>query len=118
MPAQAPRTIASKIESPSISTTRRRIILTATAAAAYTSIAVPNVARAAIVQTDTAGLPPLPLSTGIRSRYVSNINGLTFTAGSRLETKGRRCVLLLHGFPELAYGWRKVMLPPPLRDFM
>ena len=22
-----------------------------------------------------------------------------------------RCVLLLHGFPELAYSWRKVMLP-------
>ena len=27
------------------------------------------------------------------------------------ETKGRPCVLLLHGFPELAYSWRKVMLP-------
>jgi pimeloyl-ACP methyl ester carboxylesterase len=23
----------------------------------------------------------------------------------------RPCVLLLHGFPELAYSWRKVMLP-------
>jgi pimeloyl-ACP methyl ester carboxylesterase len=28
------------------------------------------------------------------------------------ETPGRPCVLLLHGFPELAYSWRKVM--PPL----
>jgi pimeloyl-ACP methyl ester carboxylesterase len=27
------------------------------------------------------------------------------------ETKGRPCILLLHGFPELAYSWRKVMLP-------
>ena len=27
------------------------------------------------------------------------------------ETPGRPCVLLLHGFPELAYSWRKVMLP-------
>ena len=27
------------------------------------------------------------------------------------ETKGRECVVLLHGFPELAYSWRKVMLP-------
>ena len=27
------------------------------------------------------------------------------------EAKGRPCVLLLHGFPELAYSWRKVMLP-------
>src|SRR5438045_5264328 len=27
------------------------------------------------------------------------------------EEKGRPCLLLLHGFPELAYSWRKVMLP-------
>ena len=27
------------------------------------------------------------------------------------QRKGRPCVLLLHGFPELAYSWRKVMLP-------
>jgi pimeloyl-ACP methyl ester carboxylesterase len=27
------------------------------------------------------------------------------------ESENRPCVLLLHGFPELAYSWRKVMLP-------
>ncbi len=27
------------------------------------------------------------------------------------EAKDRPCVVLLHGFPELAYSWRKVMLP-------
>jgi pimeloyl-ACP methyl ester carboxylesterase len=27
------------------------------------------------------------------------------------EAKGRPALLLLHGFPELAYSWRKVMLP-------
>lgn len=27
------------------------------------------------------------------------------------EDPDRPCVLLLHGFPELAYSWRKVMLP-------
>src|SRR5262249_44582844 len=27
------------------------------------------------------------------------------------ETAGRPCVVLLHGFPELAYSWRKVMGP-------
>jgi len=27
------------------------------------------------------------------------------------ETANRPCALLLHGFPELAYSWRKVMLP-------
>jgi pimeloyl-ACP methyl ester carboxylesterase len=30
------------------------------------------------------------------------------------ESKGRPCVLLLHGFPELAFSWRKVM--PALAD--
>jgi len=52
------------------------------------------------------------LPAGIRSRIVSGINGLTMHAlEAGFETKGRPCVLLLHGFPELAYSWRKVMLP-------
>ena len=56
--------------------------------------------------------PPLPLPTGIRSRYIPGINGLTMhvlEAGH--EQPGRPLLLLLHGFPELAYSWRKVMLP-------
>jgi len=60
----------------SIRPTRRKFVLT-TAATAY-AVTAHNFAHAAIVQTDTANLPPLPLPTGIRSRYVSNINGLTF----------------------------------------
>ena len=52
------------------------------------------------------------LPAGIRSRIVSGINGLTMhVLEAGFETKGRPCVLLLHGFPELAYSWRKVMLP-------
>jgi pimeloyl-ACP methyl ester carboxylesterase len=82
------------------------------AAAAYSTVGTQRRAHAAIVQTDTARLPPLPLPAGIRSRYVSNINGLTFhVLEAGFEEKGRPCVLLLHGYPELAYGWRKVMLP-------
>src|SRR6516164_3207148 len=96
---------------PSAGSTRRNFILTATAAAASTTVAQ-KLARAAIVQTDTAKLPPIPLPAGIRSRYVSNINGLTFhVLEAGFEEKDRPCVLLLHGYPELAYGWRKVMLP-------
>ena len=30
---------------------------------------------------------------------------------SGLRGAGRPCILLVHGFPELAYSWRKVMLP-------
>jgi pimeloyl-ACP methyl ester carboxylesterase len=62
--------------------------------------------------TGMTDLPDLPLPQGIRSRFVENINGLTMhvlEAGH--EMPGRPCVLLLHGFPELAYSWRKVMLP-------
>jgi pimeloyl-ACP methyl ester carboxylesterase len=52
------------------------------------------------------------LPSGIRSRFVSDVNGLTMhvlEAGH--EVAERPCVVLLHGFPELAYSWRKVMLP-------
>ncbi len=105
-------TLASKNGSASITSTRRRFMLTAMAAAAYGSVGTQRRAQAAIVQTDTASLPPLPLPAGIRSRYVSNINGLTFhVLEAGFEERGRPCVLLLHGYPELAYGWRKVMLP-------
>jgi len=59
------------------------------------------------VAYDKAALPP-----GIRSRFVPGINGLTMhLLEARFEEKNRPCVLLLHGFPELAYSWRKVMLP-------
>ena len=60
--------------------------------------------------------PALPLPAGIRSRTISNVNGLTMhvlEAGFEPdgESGKRPCLLLLHGFPELAYSWRKVMLP-------
>jgi pimeloyl-ACP methyl ester carboxylesterase len=57
-------------------------------------------------------LPAIPLPAGIRSRYVENINGLrVHVLEAGFETRGRPCLLLLHGFPELAYSWRKVMGP-------
>jgi hypothetical protein len=72
-------------------------------------------ARAAIVHTDDSSLPPYGNSTlpsGIRSRIVNNINGLAMhVLEAGFEPKGRPCVLLLHGFPELAYSWRRIMLP-------
>lgn len=67
--------------------------------------------------TDTPNPPtPLPpldadlLPPGVRSRFVPGINGLRvhlLEAGH--ETPGRPVVLLLHGFPELAYSWRQVL---------
>ena len=62
--------------------------------------------------TTTVGYSNAALPAGIRSRFVEDINGLTMhVLEAGFETKDRPCVLLLHGFPELAYSWRKVMLP-------
>src|SRR5262249_818606 len=61
---------------------------------------------------EMAGYRPNALPTGIRARFVKDINGLTIhVLESGFEHEGRPCVLLLHGFPELAYSWREVMLP-------
>jgi pimeloyl-ACP methyl ester carboxylesterase len=52
------------------------------------------------------------LPSGVRSRFVHDINGLKLhVLEAGFETRGRPLALLLHGFPELAYSWRKVMLP-------
>jgi pimeloyl-ACP methyl ester carboxylesterase len=57
-----------------------------------------------------ASFPEIPLPAGIRSRYVDDINGLRMhVLEAGFETRGRPCLLLLHGFPELAFSWRKVM---------
>ncbi len=58
----------------------------------------------------------MPLPEGIRSRIVSNVNGLAMHVLEAGFDRGggsseRPLILLLHGFPELAYSWRKVMLP-------
>lgn len=55
-------------------------------------------------------LPPLPLPEGIGSARVATGSGLDqhyLHAGE----SGRPMLLLLHGFPELAFSWRRVMLP-------
>src|SRR5450631_4173607 len=55
-------------------------------------------------------LPDIPLPSGIRSRYVDDINGLRMhVLEAGFETRGRPRLLLLHGFPELAFSWRKLM---------
>lgn len=56
----------------------------------------------------TASLPPLPLPPAIRSRFVEGVNGLTMhvlEAGDPADP----AIVLLHGFPELAFSWRAVM---------
>ncbi len=59
--------------------------------------------------------PPPPLASEllgdrIRARMVSGVNGIRMhVLESGLNEPGRACVLLLHGFPEIAFSWRKVL---------
>jgi pimeloyl-ACP methyl ester carboxylesterase len=54
---------------------------------------------------DGAALPD-----GVRARFVDNGNGLRMHAlEAGFAPRSRPCVLLLHGFPELGYSWRRIM---------
>lgn len=61
--------------------------------------------------TEINSYHPATLPEGIRSRFVDGVNGLRMhVLEAGYEDGGTRpCLLLLHGFPELAYSWRKVM---------
>ncbi len=67
----------------------------------------------AMTPADMASLPPYgngTLPPEVRARHIAAVNGMSvhiLEAGH--ETPGRPALLLLHGFPELAYSWRKVM---------
>lgn len=71
--------------------------------------------RLLAAQETTNAIGPLDsavLPAGIRSRFVDNVNGLRMhVLEAGFETPGRRALLLVHGFPELGYSWRKVMAP-------
>ena len=87
-------------------------------ASALGGVAMASAAGAAQITTMAPfeKLPPYgnnTLPAGVKPRLVPNVNGLTV---NMLEagTQGRPLVLLLHGFPNLAYSWRKVM--PAIAD--
>src|SRR5918995_592067 len=86
----------------------RRSMLQIMAAAPF---AVAARARAQTSNPDVAyGATTIPI--GIRSRLIPNINGITMHAlEAGYESANRPAVLLVHGYPELAYSWRRVMLP-------
>ena len=63
-------------------------------------------------QDDAAAIA---LPDGLRSRFIDDINGLHMhILETGFEDQGRPLLLLLHGFPEIGYSWRKVM--PSLAD--
>jgi len=94
---------------------RRGFLVTASAAAVGGMTLARDATAARQVRPGADRLPPYGNGTipaGIRSRTVAGVNGLTVhMLESGYDTPDRPAVLLLHGFPELAYSWRKVMLP-------
>ncbi len=72
-------------------------------------------ARAAAAAAVSRPLSPTAAGTlpaGIRSRVVTGVNGIAMhVLEAGFEAPGRPGLLLVHGFPELGYSWRKVMLP-------
>jgi len=60
--------------------------------------------------TELAPLDSAVLPAGLRSRFVPDVNGLrVHILEAGFAPAGRPCVLLLHGFPDLAWSWRRVM---------
>jgi pimeloyl-ACP methyl ester carboxylesterase len=60
--------------------------------------------------TELSPLPSATLPAGVRARFIDGINGLKMhVLEAGFQAEGRPMVLLLHGFPEIAYSWRKVM---------
>ncbi len=59
----------------------------------------------------SAGYETETLSANISARFVPNVNGLRMHVLEAGVGPDRPCVVLLHGFPEMAYSWRKVMVP-------
>jgi pimeloyl-ACP methyl ester carboxylesterase len=57
-----------------------------------------------------APLSQAHLPEGVRARHIPQVNGLRMHILEAGEA-GRPLLLLLHGFPELAYSWRNVMVP-------
>ncbi|PYH48934.1 alpha/beta fold hydrolase [Aspergillus saccharolyticus JOP 1030-1] len=60
--------------------------------------------------TTSPSLPPLPLPSGITSRFITTPSLTThiLEAGCS-HNHDRPLIILLHGFPELAFSWRKVI---------
>jgi pimeloyl-ACP methyl ester carboxylesterase len=92
--------------------TRRRAIQTVVGAMAPLAMAMKADAEQPVPAAPGPLAPysPAILPAGIRSRFVDGINGLRMhVLEAGFEPKGRPAVVMLHGFPELAYSWRKVM---------
>ena len=96
-------------------TITRRQMLRTIAASAPGALAARGFAAAAPARGAAPALQPLDaavLPRGVRARLVDNVNGIRMhVLDAGFDGPRRPAALLVHGFPELAYSWRKVMLP-------
>ncbi|MDH4064268.1 MAG: alpha/beta hydrolase [Acidobacteriota bacterium] len=103
-------------EGPGVSGVTRRDVLHGALAAAVPLAFGTRVRASGRLQTPADAIGPLDpsvLPPGVRSRFADDVNGLrVHVLEAGFESPGRLALLLLHGFPELAYSWRKIM--PPL----
>jgi pimeloyl-ACP methyl ester carboxylesterase len=92
-------------------TTRRSVVQSLSAMLGLSVL--PGAAELATAQTgqsSAALYDPAVLPPSMRSRFIDNGNGLSMRVLEAGFAPGKRpAVVLLHGFPELAYSWRKVM---------
>jgi pimeloyl-ACP methyl ester carboxylesterase len=91
--------------------TRRQVLQSIAAAPAAS--AVKSLAQAPPPQPPAlAPLDQSVLPRDVRARIVNNVNGIRMhVLEAGFEGARRPAILLIHGFPELAYSWRKVILP-------
>ena len=94
----------------------RRQILQALAVFAPAVKASRARAQTTPAQSAAAPLSSAVLPRGVRARFIHSINGISMhvlDAGfaTPVSAAARPAILLVHGFPELAYSWRKVMVP-------
>ena len=90
----------------------RRRLLQALIAVAPAAMATKLSALQSTTVDPAQPLDPAVLPRGIRSRFVENVNGIRMhVLEAGFEADRRPLVLMLHGFPELAYSWRKLMMP-------
>src|SRR2546423_11546538 len=90
--------------------TRRQLLGSLGVLAPAAMIARARAQSASTQSADTGPLPASVLPPGIRARLVENVNGIRMHVLESGDDGTRRpAVLLVHGFPELAYSWRKVM---------
>ena len=104
-----------------MTTLTRRALLQSMAAAPLAAVHPPSPLRGfgetgwsgvQSTQNPDVGYGATTIPIGIRSRLVTGVNGITMHAlEAGFETANRPAVLLIHGFPELGYSWRHVMLP-------